>query len=123
MAIAFTAAIPILRIFDEDLARRFYGDYLGLKVDWEHRFEPGLPLYMQMSRGGLVLHLTGHHGDATPGSTVYVQMEDIAAFHAELRQRDGIGNLRPGLEDAPWGGKLVEVTDPFGNRLRFAGDA
>lgn len=123
MAIAFTAAIPILRIFDEDLARRFYGAYLGLEVDWEHRFEPGLPLYMQMSRAGLVLHLTGHHGDTTPGSTVYVQMEDIAAFHAELRQRDGIGNLRPGLEDAPWGGKLVEVTDPFGNRLRFAGDA
>jgi len=122
MTIAFKGTVPLLRIFDEGLARRFYGAYLGLTVDWEHRFEPDLPLYMQMSRAGLVLHLTGHHGDTTPGSTVFVQMDGIEAFHAELRSRDDIGNIRPGLDDAPWGGKLVEVTDPFGNRLRFAGD-
>lgn len=122
MTIAFKGAVPLLRIFDEGLARRFYGAYLGLTIDWEHRFEPDLPLYMQMSRAGLVLHLTGHHGDTTPGSTVFVPMDDIEAFHAELRSRDDIGNIRPGLDDAPWGGKLVEVIDPFGNRLRFAGD-
>ena len=32
---------PILRIFDEAKAREFYVDFLGFKVDWEHRFEPG----------------------------------------------------------------------------------
>ena len=36
---------PILRIFDEAKAKEFYVDFLGFKVDWEHRFEPGLPLY------------------------------------------------------------------------------
>ena len=34
---------PILRIFDEARAREFYVHFLGFKVDWEHRFEPGLP--------------------------------------------------------------------------------
>ena len=65
-------AIPILRIFDEAKAREFYLGFLGFTVDWEHRFAPDLPLYMQVSRGGLVLHLSEHQGDATPGSTVLV---------------------------------------------------
>jgi len=35
---------PILRIFDETKAREFYVDFLGFKVDWEHRFELETPL-------------------------------------------------------------------------------
>jgi hypothetical protein len=30
--------------------------------------------------------------------------------------------LRPGIEVAPWNAKVMEVTDPFGNRLRFNED-
>jgi uncharacterized glyoxalase superfamily protein PhnB len=117
-AMAFRA-IPILRIFDEAKAREFYVGFLGFTVDWEHRFEPGLPLYMQVSRGGLVLHLSEHHGDATPGSTVLVQTDEgLEALHAELLAKK-YKNARPGLETAPWNAKVMEVGDPFGNRLRF----
>jgi hypothetical protein len=59
---------PILRIFDEAKARQFYLDFLGFKVDWEHRLEPDLPLYLQVSREGCVLHLSEHHGDCSPGA-------------------------------------------------------
>lgn len=111
--------IPILRSFDEAKAREFYLGFLGCTVDWEHRFEPGLPLYMQVSRGDLVLHLSEHHGDCTPGATVLVQMtEGIEALHAELIGKAYKHN-RPGLETAPWNAKVMELTDPFGNRLRF----
>jgi hypothetical protein len=112
-------AIPILRIFDEAKAREFYLGFMGFAVDWEHRFEPGMPLYMQVSRGGLVLHLSEHHGDATPGSTVLVQTtEGLEALHAELIAKQ-YKHSRPGLEIAPWNAKVMEVGDPFGNRLRF----
>jgi hypothetical protein len=37
---------PILRSFDEAKAREFYLDFLGFQVVFEHRFEPGMPLYM-----------------------------------------------------------------------------
>ena len=37
---------PILRSFDEARARDFYVRYLGFEVLFEHRFEPGLPLYL-----------------------------------------------------------------------------
>jgi catechol 2,3-dioxygenase-like lactoylglutathione lyase family enzyme len=112
-------AIPILRIFDEAKAREFYQGFLGFAVDWEHRFEPGLPLYMQVSRGGLVLHLSEHHGDATPGATALVQTrEGLAAYRDELIAKD-YKFARPGLEIAPWNARVMEVGDPFGNRLRF----
>src|SRR5690606_4135647 len=64
---AFEHPIPVLRTFDEAKANEFYIDFLGFKRDWDHRFAPGLPLYMQVSRGNLILHLSEHHGDASPG--------------------------------------------------------
>jgi hypothetical protein len=115
--IAFEQAIPIIRIFSIEKAREFYIDWLGFAIDWEHRFGENFPLYMQVSRAGLKLHLSEHHGDATPGSTSFVWMRSIAAFHRELMDKRYRHN-RPGLEDAPWG-LQVEVTDPFNNRIRF----
>ena len=64
--IAFTQTAPILRIFDESKAKEFYLGFLGFQLDFEHRFGDNFPLYMQVSRAGLVLHLSEHHGDASP---------------------------------------------------------
>jgi catechol 2,3-dioxygenase-like lactoylglutathione lyase family enzyme len=112
------SAVPILRIFDIAKAREFYLDYLGFQVDWEHRFEPRLPLYMQISRGGMLLHLSEHHGDACPGSTVLVTTAGLEDFHREITAKD-YAYPRPCIEIAPWNAKVMQVTDPFGNRLRF----
>ncbi len=49
-----------------------------------NRFAPDLPVYMQISRRGLVLHLSEHHGDACPGSSVFVQVEGIEVYHHDL---------------------------------------
>jgi catechol 2,3-dioxygenase-like lactoylglutathione lyase family enzyme len=110
--------VPLLRIFDIARAREFYLDYLGFQLDWEHRFEPEAPVYMQVSRAGCVLHLTEHHGDCTPGSTVFLRVTGLERFHAEITAK-GYRYLRPGIETAPWGARVMEVADPFGNRLRF----
>jgi uncharacterized glyoxalase superfamily protein PhnB len=109
---------PILRMFDEAKAREFYLEFLGFKVDWEHRFEPGLPLYMQVSRGECVLHLSEHFGDGSPGAAVRIHSADIEAFHLELTSKR-YKHARPGLEDTPWGSREVSIRDPFGNRLTF----
>ena len=70
--VEFQKAIPILRIFSVEKAKEFYVGFLGFTVDWEHHFEENMPAYLQVSRAGLVLHLSEHHGDACPGSTVFV---------------------------------------------------
>jgi uncharacterized glyoxalase superfamily protein PhnB len=111
--------IPIFRIFDEAKARQFYCDYLGMTVDFEHRFEPGMPLYMQVKRDDLVFHLSEHHGDGTPGSRMYIMTDSLDDLHAELRGKD-YPYLRPGIEDQPWGHRNMSIQDPFGNTLIFA---
>ena len=83
----FGKTTPILRIFDEAKAREFYVDFLGFKVDWEHRFEPGLPLYLQVSKDGCVLHLSEHHGDCSPGAAMRIETSELDAFHAELASK------------------------------------
>ena len=109
---------PILRIFDEHLARKFYVDYLGFAIDWEHRFEEGLPLYMQISRDNCVLHLSEHHGDCSPGAAMRIEVDDIEDYHFELSKKV-YKNARPSIEQTPWNSKDMSIKDPFGNRLTF----
>lgn len=115
--IAFEQAVPIVRIFDVAKAHEFYLGFLGFTVDWEHRYGADFPLYTQVSRGGLRLHLSEHSGDATPGCNMCVYMTGIRSFQKELTDKK-YRFMRPGLEDE--GTRLeVTVTDPFNNRIRF----
>jgi uncharacterized glyoxalase superfamily protein PhnB len=114
----FRQPTPILRSFDEAKALEFYSDFLGFAVDWRHRFADDLPLYMQVSRDACVLHISEHHGDATPGSALRIEVGDVAALHADLSAK-AYRNARPGLEQTPWQTTEFSVQDPFGNRLTF----
>jgi catechol 2,3-dioxygenase-like lactoylglutathione lyase family enzyme len=116
-AVIFGPANPILRIFDVDKAKEFYLDFLGFTLDWEHRFGDNFPLYCQVSRSGLTLHLSEHSGDASPGARVFVRMTGIEALHKELHARN-YRYMKPGIEQQPWG-REVQVTDPFSNRISF----
>lgn len=110
---------PVLRIFDIAKAQEFYIDWLGFRQDWEHRYGDNFPLYMQVSMDDIVFHLTEHYGDASPGAKVYIEFSgDLEAYHRQLQQKD-YRYYKPGLEDAPWGGKCMELPDPFGNKLLF----
>jgi uncharacterized glyoxalase superfamily protein PhnB len=118
-AIVFGQIIPILRIFDVAKADEFYLGFLGFTVDWEHRFDDNAPLYRQISRGGLVLHLSEHHGDGSPGARLRVNMRGVAALQAELSAK-GYRYMRPGLERTEWNTLETGVVDPFGNQIRFS---
>lgn len=75
---------------------------------------------MQVSRGSLVLHLSEHHGDGSPGHFVYVAANGVRELHAELQDKD-YPYLNPGLSASPGddqGGAGVNLLDPFGNCLR-----
>ena len=110
--------VPILRFFSVEKAKEFYVDYVGFKIEWEHRFGDNFPLYMQVSLGALVLHLSEHHGDACPGSAVRVEVTGLRAFHEQISAKE-YGYQKPGIEETPWGSVSVTLLDPFGNRLVF----
>lgn len=115
----FAPPIPVLRLFDEAKAIEFYVDFLGFQIDWRHRFDDRAPLYLQLSRAGLILHLSEHHGDSCPGSTVLVPTSGLRSLQQELSARD-YRYAPPQIERTPWGTDVMELTDPFGNRLRFS---
>lgn len=107
---------PILRIFDERMAKEFYCDFLGFETTFEHRSSDEMPLYLGLEKAGPSLHLSEHHGDASPGANVFVVTTNIRDFHSELMAKNAFN--RPGLENLPWGLQM-QVNDPFGNRIRF----
>lgn len=118
MTFAFGAVIPILRIFDIGKADEFYQGFLGFSVDWDHRFDANAPLYRQVSRGALILHLSEHHGDGSPGARLRVMMRGVEAFHREISAK-AYRYMRPGLETTPWNTLETGVIDPFGNQIQF----
>ncbi|HYG32307.1 MAG TPA: VOC family protein [Methylophilaceae bacterium] len=112
--------IPQLRITNAERSLAFYVDGLGFKVDWQHQFEPGFPLFFQITREGQTIFLTEHTGDCAVGGAVYFRVPDARALHAEFQQRGITATNEP--EDTPWGTCEFLLTDPDGNRLRFAND-
>lgn len=113
------APVPVLRSLDETRAREFYIEYLHFTIEWEHRFDYAQSiLYMRLRRDRFVLDLSEHHGDGTPGSTVWVPISDVAALHKELHAT-GYSRINPGIEADSPGGPTLEVIDPFSNTIRF----
>lgn len=118
-----TIAIPIFRIFDLDKAKEFYIDWLGFNIDWEDKQEK-TPAYLQISLDGIVLHLTEHYGDCTPGGRIHIEnFKELKQYHRKLLEKE-YKYMRPGLGKTPWNSKILcmEVIDPFGNRLTFTGN-
>ena len=110
--------IPCLRITDYEKAKAFYVGGLGFAIDWEHRFEPHMPVFLQLTRGDLTFYLSQHAGDVQPGGLVYLYVPDVDAWYAEMTAR-GVTPLYPPT-DMPWGNRDLRVMDPFGNKICIA---
>ncbi len=109
--------IPTFRILDYEKAIDFYIQGLGFNLDWEHRFAPNEPVYMQISRNGLTLHLT-ENKRFEAGVIVFVDCKELNQFYMELNNRKNkIGHSKP--EKTNWQTIQMEIEDPFGNLLRF----
>ena len=113
------SAVPILRMFDVAKAREFYLDYLGFKVDFEHRFNDNAPLFMGISRGAIVLYLSEHHGDGTPGTHVLIETDGVDALLAELKAKN-YRSMNPNIQVQDWGRRDLVVVDPFDNKINFS---
>ncbi|MDB5815903.1 MAG: hypothetical protein JWM03_700 [Rhodocyclales bacterium] len=112
--------IPQLRITNAEQSLSFYVEHLGFEIDWEHRFGPGFPLFVQLTRQGQTIFLTEHTGDCQVGGAAYFIVPDAAHCLSEF-ERKGVIPTNP-LANMPWGTREFLLTDPDGNRLRFASE-
>ena len=112
--------VPVLGV--ADLARaqqRFYTESLGFETDWVRQPDAAAPAFAQLSRGGLSLCLSQAPGAGSHGaSSVYLYVDDVDAWHAELTSR-GVA-LDPAPVSQAWGNRELVVRDTDGNRLTLA---
>ena len=78
------------------------------------------PVYLQVSRGDVVLHLSGHHTDSSPGAVARAEVRGLPSYHHQLINKGHLPMLLT-LGPTYWNNRVLEmeVTDPFGNRLIF----
>lgn len=106
---------PTLRITDEARARLFYLEGLGFTLDWEHRFGPEYPIFMQVSKEGLAIRLSGHEGDGSVGGNAHLEVADVDSWYDAAVARGVTTDRAPA--DQPWGLRDVRFRDPDGNQL------
>ncbi|MFK4541323.1 putative enzyme related to lactoylglutathione lyase [Streptomyces tendae] len=104
----------LLRPTDPDRSRAFYGEQLGLAVHREFGTGPERGTVYFLGNG--FLEVSGR-SDAplTPGLALWLQVEDAAAAHEELRAQ-GVEIVRPPVKE-PWGLVEMWVADPDGTRI------
>jgi hypothetical protein len=117
------SSIPVLRMLDEAKAKAFYLDYLGFKVDWEGRFNPTAPLYMQIHLGEAIIHLNGHAAEDAPISQVNIPVVGLEMYCQYLIAK-GADYPKPCVVDPRFRGRNTDmnIDDPFGNELVFCSE-
>ncbi|MCR9234919.1 MAG: glyoxalase superfamily protein [bacterium] len=114
------SSIPVLRMFDEVKAKAYYIDYLGFEVDWESRFSPTAPLYLQIHLGEAILHLNGHAQEDAPTTEVNIPVRGLQNFCDYLIAKQA-EYPKPIPVDPRYQGRNTDLNlyDPFGNLLVF----
>ncbi|WP_320778058.1 VOC family protein [Streptomyces sp. CRN 30] len=104
----------LLRPVDPGRSRAFYGEQLGLAVHREFGTGPdrGTVYFL----GGGFLEVSGRaETPAAPGLRLWLQVEDAAAAHDELRARGVTVTRKPVRE--PWGLIEMWIEDPDGTPI------
>jgi catechol 2,3-dioxygenase-like lactoylglutathione lyase family enzyme len=109
--------MPTLRITNYQTSKAFYVDGLGFQIDWEHRFRPDFPVFMEVSREGRAFFLSEHVGDCPVGGLVHLYVPDVDAWHREFQQK-GISIEEPPNENLP-GLRSMMVLDSDENKLHI----
>ena len=104
----------LLQPSDPERSRTFYGEQLGLAVYREFGTGPqrGTVYFL----GGGFLEVSGR-SETPPSAAVrlWLQVEDVAAAHEELRAK-GVEIVRPPVKE-PWGLVEMWIADPDGTRI------
>lgn len=110
--------IPIIRIFDEALAKDYYLNWLGFSLNWEHRFEENAPLYCSIQKDAAEFHLSEHFGDGVPGIRLFIECTQLEQWCRALNEKK-YRYYRPAVEKTFYNSLCMTLKDPFGNTLLF----
>jgi len=115
----FQTAIPVIQVSASGAAEEFYCRGLGftLMTSWRPDETKDDPRYMTLARDGARLHVHSFQNGTTGAAAVYVFLDNVDAFYAELRA-NGAQVSGPPI-DQTWGTREIVVRDPDRNVLTF----
>lgn len=94
---------------DPTLARRFYGEVLGLDVLMDQGW---IATYGSSSKMAVQVSFLSEGGSGTPVPELSIEVDDVDAAHRAM-QKAGFA-IEYGPVNEPWGVRRFYVRDPFG---------
>ncbi|WP_077212434.1 glyoxalase superfamily protein [Bacillus dakarensis] len=110
--------VPAFRITDYKRSKAFYVEGMGFQIDWEHRFEPNFPVFVQITKDEMTIYLTEHTGDCETGGLIHLFVPNVDKWYDELKSKKDIHITEPPNDDLE-GLRMMTVVDPDGNQLRI----
>ena len=111
------AIIPTFRTRDACITEAFYRDKLGFRTTWEHDAGDGHPVFLEIARDDVAIHLSEHAGDGPESVSVYVNVANARALFDAVTAMGAETHGAP--EQMEWGEVVFSLSDPDGNVLRF----
>jgi predicted lactoylglutathione lyase len=102
--------IPILRVEDLEVSRRYYIETLGFALDWDHEGE-----MISVSRNGKAIMLCERE-QGRAGTWLWIGIDDADALFAEFSAKGA--QIRTPPQNFSWAYEFT-VEDPDGHVLRF----
>ena len=95
----------------------FYRDLVGLEEvsSWDRAADDRGSVFRSPNGTGLIEVEAGE--SAGPGGGIYIEMDDVDAWHAELAS-SGVPIARP-LTDTSYGHRQFRIVDPVGLEIGF----
>jgi hypothetical protein len=87
-------------------------------MDIKQSFEENFPLYFQISKDSIVIHLTEHYGDCILGARIRIRVKELEKFHGRLKE---YRYNKPGIEKMEWGTMEMSLLDPIRQSCYFCG--
>ena len=110
-------AVPILPGDDLSVAKKFYVDGLGFRVNWEWT-EDGKNGLVGLERGSISLTIdcpmSGHGREAVAS----LEVNDADAYYDEWSARV---KVKRAPRNETWGARTFDLIDPFGNTIFVMG--
>jgi predicted enzyme related to lactoylglutathione lyase len=104
--------IPILRVENLDVSRRYYVEKLGFALDWDYAGK-----MISVSRDGKGIMCEREQGQ--PGTWLWIGVDDADALFAEFSAKGA--QIRTPPQNFSWAYELA-VEDPDGHVLRFGSE-
>jgi lactoylglutathione lyase len=112
----------ILYVADLDTSVAFYRDVLGLPFKFQDKayaeFATENVKFGLLPRSELEELIGGGTGGAGPDSEVLFLVDDVDAWHQQLREQ-GV-RILSGPTDRPWGHRTLYIEDPDGHVVELA---